>query len=396
MIQELEDTALSHYRLRQLLAQGGMSIVYKAEDTHTGHTVAIKLVHQDNSEYYKNFQREVQTLAGLTHTHVLPVFEYGEHDSWFYMVMPYIAYGTLKQHLKQGLLSTYEAGRILVQLADALYSVHERGIAHGDIKPSNILLHDGEHVYLADFGLAQYMQETSDTSHTHIVQGTPEYMAPELTTQVATPASDIYALGVVLYQMLTGLLPFRSSTAIGLYWKHLREQPVAPSFYNPLLSHATDKVVLRALAKNPAERFQTTREFAYAYQASLQKHSLPSLPAFRMHIGGPAVAAVLLLCVMPSLLGFSFSYLTSHAQVTTHVHVSKSLVHTSTALTRPVPPQHVPSSTMTPPLLESPPRMLMSQRVVKPVAPPTSNDGDKDDSPKPRHTSKDIVDDIAV
>ncbi len=394
MIQELEDTTLSHYRLHCLLAQGGMSIVYKAEDIHTGHTVAIKLVRQSNHEYYRNFQREVQTLASLTHAHVLPVIEYGEQDSWFYMVMPYIAYGTLKQHLTQGPLSTHEAGRILTQLADALYSTHERGIAHGDIKTSNILLHDGEHVYLADFGLAQSMQETRDTAHDYMPQGTPEYMAPELTTRGATEASDIYALGVVLYQMLTGLLPFRSSTSIGLYWKHLREQPVAPSFYNPLLSRATDKVVLRALAKNPAERFQTTLEFAHAYQASLQKRSLPSLPTFKMHMGVPAVAAVLFLCVLPSTLGFSFSYLASHAQVSTPIHMSKSVVHTSTA--SPVPPQHIPSSTTTPPLLQSPPRVLMSQRVVKPVTPPTSNDEDKDDSTKPKHTSKDSFSALAV
>ena len=397
MIQEFEDTTLSHYHLQQLLAQGGMSIVYKAIDTHTNHMVAIKLVHKSNHEYYKDFQREVQILASLTHTYVLPVFEYGEHDAWFYMVMPYIAHGTLKQHLTQGLLPTHEASRILAQLADALSVVHERGIAHGDIKPSNILIHEGVHVYLADFGLAHYMQEASDTEQIHVLQGTPEYMAPELTTQEATPTSDIYALGVVLYQMLTGLLPFRSSTSIGLYWKHLYEQPVAPSFYNPLLSHATDKVVLRALAKNPAERFQTPLEFAYAYQASLHKRSIPSLPSFKMHMGTPAVAAVLFLCVLPSMLGFSFSYLTSHAQVSTHSHMSRSLVHTaSTVLTPPVPPPHVPSSTPTPPLLQSPPRMLMSQRVVKPVRPPTSHDDDKDDSPKPKHTSKDIFDVLAV
>jgi len=406
MIQELEDTTFSHYRLHQLLAYGGMSIVYKAQDIHTGHVVAIKLVHQDNHEYYKYFQREVQTLATLTHNHVLPVFEYGEHDSWFYMVMPYIANGTLKHLLTQGLLPTHEAGKILTQLADALSAVHARGIAHGDIKPSNILLHEGEHVYLADFGLAQYIQGTSDAAHTHILQGTPEYMAPELTTHVATPASDIYALGVVLYQMLTGLLPFRSSTSIGLYWKHLHEQAVAPSFYNPLLSHATDKVVLRALAKNPAERFQTTLEFAQAYQASLQKRSMPSLSSFRIHVGTPAVAAVLLLCIMPSLLGFSFSYLTSEARTPTHMHVSETLMRVSTVPVPHVSPHHVPAPTTTPPPLQSSPRALMSQRVVQPVPSVThspanddsgeSKDGYMDDQPKPKHTSKDIVNDIAA
>jgi serine/threonine protein kinase len=390
MIQAFEDTTLSHYHLLQLLSHGGMSSVYKAEDTQTGHMVAVKLVHESNTEHYIHFQREVQTMASLTHNHVLPVLEYGEHDSWFYMVMPYIADGTLKQHLTQGPLPTYEAGRLLAQIADALHTLHESGITHGDIKPSNILLHNGTHCYLADFGLSQSIQETSDA--TLVLQGTPEYMAPELTQHAATPASDIYALGVVLYHMLTGLLPFRSSTAIGLYWRHLHEQPVAPSFYNPLISHATDRVVLRALAKDPAERFQTPLEFVQAYQASLRKRSVPS---FKMHIGTPAVAAVLFLCVMPSLLGFSFSYLTSHAQTPIRLHVSERLVHTST--TSPVPPQHIASSTPTPPLLQPLPRILMTQRVVKPVAPTsTSNNGDKDDQPKPKHLSKDIVNALSV
>ncbi len=394
MIQEFEDIALSHYRLQRLLACGGMSIVYIAEDTHTGRTVAIKLVSKSNHEYYRHFQREVQTLASLPHNHILPVVEYGEHDSWFYMVMPYITYGTLKHHLSKGLLSTYETGTILAQIADALNVAHEHGIVHGDIKPSNILLHESKHVYLADFGLARHMQETSDTSQHSIVQGTPEYMAPELTTQAATPSSDIYALGVLLYQMLTGRPPFKSSTPIGLYWKHLHEQPIAPSFYNPRLSRATDAVVLRALAKQPAQRFQTPLEFAHAYQASLQKRSATS---FGMHLGAPAVAAVLFLCVMPSLLGFSFSYLTSHAQTPTRIQANEALVRTtSIAFTPPAPPQNVPLSTTPPPFLHPTTKVLMSHLVVKPATYPTPNDGDKDDNPKPKHKPKGIANNLAV
>ena len=394
MIQEFEDIALSHYQLQRLLTCSGMSIVYIAEDTQTGCTVAIKLVHKSSHKYYKHFQREVRTLASLTHNHVLPVIEYGEHNSWFYMVMPYIAYGTLKQHLSKGLLSTCETGKILAQIADALHMIHEQGIAHGDIKPSNILLQESKHVYLADFGLARHRQEVSDTSYNYVMQGTPEYMAPELTTQAATPSSDIYALGVLLYQMLTGRPPFKSSTPIGLYWKHLHEQPMAPSFYNPQLSRATDAVVLRALAKQPAERFQTPLEFTHAYQASLQKRFAAP---FSMHMGAPAVAAVLFLCIMPSLLGFSFSYLTSHAQAPTRIQANEALAHTtSIAFTPPAPPQHVPSSTTPPPFLHPTTKVLMSHLVVKPATYPTPNGGDKDDNPKPKHKPKSIANDLAV
>ncbi len=381
MIQELEHTTLSHYRLRQILARGGMSIVYIAEDTRTDCTVAIKLVHKSNEVYYRHFQREVQTLVRLVHTSILPVLEWGEHDSWFYMVMPYIAYGTLKQHLTEGALSTQEAGSILWQLATALAVTHQRGIAHGDIKPSNILLHEGKYVYLADFGLARHDYEES-TDPFISTQGTPEYMAPELTTQSATPASDIYALGVVLYQMLTGRLPFRSSTPIGLYWKHLHEQAIAPSFYNPQLSHTTDRVVLRALAKNPEQRFSTSLEFAHAYSASLKK----SLPSFKMHVGTPAVAAVLMLCILPTLLGFSFSYLTSHASPPARVNVSETVAYTDAALAQPVAPHAITSSATTPPFLHSAPKVLMTQRVVKPILHPASNGTGKNYVLPPKNT----------
>ena len=384
MIHELEDTALSHYQLHGLLAQGGMSLVYKAKDTHTDHTVAIKLVHKGNETHYKHFQREVQTLAGLSHASILPVLEYGEHDAWFYMVMPYIANGTLKQHLTKGTLPPQEAGSILTQIANALQEVHERGLAHGDIKPSNILLAESGQVYLADFGLARHMQETKDTSE---MQGTPEYMAPELTTHVATPASDIYALGIVLYQMLTGRLPFKSSTPIGLYWKHLREQPMAPSFYNTQLSRMTDRVILRALAKQPEQRYATMQQFAHAYIASLQRRVVSS---FNVHIGTPTVAAALVLCVLPSLLGFSFAYFTSHASAPTHMYASETFTHTNVALTQPVSPQHVPSTSTTPPFLHTEPKMLMSQRVVKPTVRPGVNDHDKDDWSKRKNTPQNI------
>ncbi len=386
MIQELESTVVSHYRLQRLLARGGMSIVYTAYDIHTGHTVAIKLVHNSERDYFVRFQREVQAIACLKHNHILPAIEYGVYGAWYYMVMPYIAYGTLKHRLAKGSLSTHEASRILTQLADALHIAHERGIVHSDIKPSNILLRHGKHVYLADFGLARHVQETSNLT----LLGTPEYMAPELTEHVATPSSDIYALGVVLYQMLTGRLPFKSSTPIGLYWKHLREQPAAPSVYNPTLSHATDEVVLRALSKHPVHRFQNAREFAQAYNASLLRDTTP---LSKIHVGTPAVAAVLLLCIMPSLLGFSFSYLTIHAQTPSILHATESRVRDNIALTQPVTPQRVTTLAKTPPFMQQPPNVLMSQRIVIPTKSYPVNDGSKlpvTGTPKPKYILKSV------
>ncbi|GAC1646086.1 MAG: hypothetical protein NVS4B12_12720 [Ktedonobacteraceae bacterium] len=380
MIQEIESTALSHYRLQQLLARGGMSVVYRAYDTRRSRTVAIKLVHRSERDYYIRFQREAQALASLSHDHILPAFEYGEYGSWFYMVMPFIEYGSLKQRLTEGPLSTGEVGRILTQLADALQFAHERGIVHRDIKPANILLRDGEHVYLADFGLVRHVQEMSELAHTGTLLGTPEYMAPELSEGLATPSSDIYALGIVLYQMLTGRLPFRSSTPVGLYWKHLREQPIAPSIYNSTLSRATDAVVLRALAKEPEQRFQSASQLAQAYQASLLiQRKTPT----RTHIGTSVVAATLLLGIVPSLLGFS-SYIIGHAQAPTRSHAREALVNSHTG-TPPVTPHHILTPTKTPPLAHMPTKVLMSQLVVHHVTSSSSKGSGNNSKRKHKH-----------
>ena len=334
---EIEPGTIAHYQLESLLARGGMSVVYLAHDTHTGQRVAIKLVHASEHDYYERFQREAHALASMENDHILPIYDYGEHDSWFYMAMPYIEDGSLRDRLAKGTIPLQEAESILTQLVDAVQYAHERGIVHRDIKPSNILLRDGKHVYLADFGLVKHMEEMSDLTQTNCMIGTPEYMAPELTERPATASSDIYALGVVAYFMLTGRVPFRSNTPLGVYWKHLHEQPVAPSVYNSALSLATDSVILRALAKEPEQRFQSAKAFIEVYQASLKDEHKPTVSIVKVNVGIPAtvtrrslvtshknktflqramnmrVAALLLLAasllfILPALLHFSLSY----------------------------------------------------------------------------------------
>jgi serine/threonine protein kinase len=313
MIQISENTTILHYQIKHLLARGGMSAIYLAHDTITNRDVAIKLVHADEFDYYERFRREARAVTRLQHDHILPAFDYGEYSSWFYMVMPYIEYGTLRNRLINGPLALREAGRILTQLADAVQHAHEQGIVHRDIKPSNILLRDGEHVYLADFGLVRRMEERTGLTQTGFIIGTPEYMAPEMTEQPATPSSDIYALGIVLYQMLTGRAPFNGSTPVAICLKHVNEQPLPPSVHNPALSTAIDSVVLRALAKDPVQRFQHANDLANAFQAALRNmtlvHNPPTSTAKiqatnkKKRVGLLAVAAILLF-LLPGLLGF--------------------------------------------------------------------------------------------
>ena len=253
-----------------------MSKVYLAQDRTTMREVAIKLVHA-NDIHCERFRREVRIMSILQHDHILPVLDYGEYESWLYLVTPYIAQGTLDTLLAAGPLSCEEANEILQQLVDALQFAHERGIIHRDIKPSNVLLAEGRHVYLADFGLVKSSGEQGSLTQSGFLVGTPAYIAPEMVDGPATMASDIYALGVLLYQMLAGQPPFQADTPLALVWKHLQEEPLLPSTWNPALSPAVDAVILRALEKDPAERFGTPRELAEAYQRALH-YAVDAIP----------------------------------------------------------------------------------------------------------------------
>ncbi len=360
---EIEPGTIAHYHLERLLARGGMSVVYLARDMHTDQQVAMKLVHASEHDYYERFQREASTLASLENEYILPIFDYGAYDSWFYMTMPYIEQGSLRDRLAQGPLPIQEAETLFAQLVDAVQYAHEQGILHRDIKPSNILLQNGKHVYLADFGLVKYVEELSDLTQTNCLLGTPEYMAPELAECPATASSDIYALGIVFYYMLTGHLPFKSNTPLGVYWKHLHEYPVAPSTYNSALSLATDHVILSALAKEPEQRFRSAKAFLEAYQASIKGEHKPTVSivrvspiipativkkplvtshgnrAFRqqathMRVGALLLLAASLLFIIPALLHLSLSYGQNSTQASL-LHASSLSFRSHTLTTTP-------------------------------------------------------------
>lgn len=333
-------TINNRYCLQKLLRRGGMSEVYLGYDVETQQEVAVKLVSSEDPDCFKRLQREVRMLSTLAHPHILPTLDHGEYEGWYYLVMPYMRRGTLRERLEEGQLTLEEAGEILAQVADALQAAHEHGVVHRDIKPSNILLANDEgFFYLADFGLARVMEEGSDITQTGCLVGTPEYMAPELTEQQESASSDIYALGVLLYRMLAGQLPFRGGTPLAIYWKHLHDQPVPPSYLNTIIPYSIERVILRALEKNPGHRYRTAGEMAAAYQQALTLAKAPGgvhnvayeltpvhveikktrdvrLPAVtRMTLRGDrsrrktqkgvvASAAVLMLLVLPLSLGF--------------------------------------------------------------------------------------------
>lgn len=276
----LEGTHLDQYYLLELLGQGGMSEVYLAQDTTSGQEVAVKVVSGNNAIYLERFRREAEAIDKLHHPHILPALDYGDQEPWHYLVMPLVEYGTLRDRLEEDSLSLEETGELLRQIASALQFAHDRGVIHRDIKPSNILMRDRSYTYLADFGLVKTLEGMSELTLSGTLLGTPEYMAPDLADGPATTSTDIYAMGIMLYQMVTGELPFTGDTPVAVYWKHLRERPVPPSQINPNIPLAIDQVIMHALEKDPRRRFQSVRELEEAYQeALLHPHILPQFAA---------------------------------------------------------------------------------------------------------------------
>ncbi|GCE05049.1 serine/threonine-protein kinase [Dictyobacter aurantiacus] len=265
----LVGTVVKQYHIQRLLGSGGMSEVYLAYDEVTEQYVAVKVMTGYAADYLERFRREAEAIDKLQHPHILPALDYEECEPWHMLVMLYAPGGTLRDVLTKGPLDPDEAGVLFEQIASAVQFAHDNGVLHRDIKPSNILLRDRSHAYLADFGLAKLVDATGELTRTGVLMGTPEYMAPDLATAPATVSTDVYSLGILLYQMLTARLPFEAETPVAVFWKQLHDEPLPPSLHNPTLTRAIDRVVLRALTKDPTRRYTSAIELAQAYKLAL-------------------------------------------------------------------------------------------------------------------------------
>ncbi len=270
--QNLSGSQIGQYQLLEQIGSGGMATVYRAQQVNIDRQVAVKIMLPDlarNPDFVRRFQREANTIAQLEHPHILPVYDYGfdENQQLVYLVARLMSGGSLEEWLAdRGALRLEEVGRVLRQLGDALHYAHERGVYHRDLKPGNVLLDEFGNVYLTDFGIAKLMNVTAIT-HTGTVLGTPAYMAPEqwrggdIDHRV-----DVYALGVLLYQMLTGELPFDAPTPPQMMYLHLEQQPPVLADKVTGLPRSVENVVHRALAKNPEQRFSSTAQMANAFE----------------------------------------------------------------------------------------------------------------------------------
>ena len=266
--------SLGRYKILSELDKGGMAVVYEALDTTLDRRVAIKFIQPGKEQlntFLARFKRESKLLAKLSHPNIVKIFETGEFEGSPYLVMDYIQGGTLKKLMQDKPLSWQRSVQITMQMASALEAAHKAGILHRDIKPANILMANERDPMLSDFGIAKIIEGegVTDTSLTDTGMGigTPDYMAPEQGVGNASKQSDIYALGVVLYQMVTGRLPYHADTPLAVMLKKSREPLPRPSTYVKGLPGQLEQVLIKALASNPAGRFKTMGDFEKALES---------------------------------------------------------------------------------------------------------------------------------
>ena len=272
---------LGPYQIVSQIGQGGMATVYKAYHAAMDRYVALKVVATQLSnepDFLQRFRQEARLIAKLEHPRILPVYDYGEADGVPYMVMRFLDSGTLKERLAAGPLSLQEVDQIFGELADALAYAHENGVIHRDIKPSNAMLDKRGDVFLTDFGVAKILEGSAGLTATGAVTGTPAYMSPEQAQGLKVdPRSDIYSLGIVLFEMLTGHVPFEAETPLAVLFKQIQNPPPPLSLVRPDLPYQFEAVLLKALAKNPADRYASMNAFRDAWKQALTEAA--TLPA---------------------------------------------------------------------------------------------------------------------
>ncbi len=270
----LNGRRLGQYELIEPIGEGGMATVYRARQTSVGRDVAVKIIHAgmaNNPESVKRFEREAHTIASLSHPHILKLFDYGQNDDLLYLVMELMAGGSLSRLLHHGPASVELTTRLVNQVAQALDYAHRQGIVHRDLKPQNVLLDASQNAFLSDFGIVKLLQANASFTQDGLLLGTPGYMAPEQWISTTIDArTDIYAFGVMLFELLTGKLPFTGDTPFNVMNQHMMQPPPSLHSLGVEVPAAVERVIQQALAKEPNDRFQTAGELADAFNQAVQ------------------------------------------------------------------------------------------------------------------------------
>ena len=282
------------YRVISRLGSGGMADVYLAEDQLLGRQLAVKVLHHhfaEDQEFVERFRREASSAAGLSHPNIVAIFDRGEWNGTYYIAMEYVAGRSLKTVVREhGALDPAAAIDIVTQILRAARFAHKRGVIHRDLKPHNVILDEEGRARVTDFGIAK--AGASDMTLTGSIMGTAQYLSPEQAQgHTVSGRSDLYAVGIILYELLTGSVPFDGETAVAIAFKQVSAEPRAPSEHQPGVPPALDAVVLRALAKDPAQRFADADEFIAALQQARASLGISAGTAFAGAIAGTALAA---------------------------------------------------------------------------------------------------------
>jgi serine/threonine-protein kinase len=280
------------YRVLHRVGSGGMADVVCAEDLQLGRKVAIKLLHRrfaQDAEFVERFRREASSAAGLQHPHVVAVYDRGAWDDTYYIAMEYLEGRTLKKLVQEEApLAAPRAIDLTIQILRAARFAHKRGIIHRDLKPHNVIIDSESRAKVTDFGIAR--AGASDMTQTGSIMGTAQYLSPEQAQGHAVSApSDLYSVGIILYEMLTGRVPFEGESAVTIALKQVSEAPVPPSRRNPQVPPALEAVVLKALEKDPARRFADADEFIAALEHANPAHPPLGVPASGAPTGATSV-----------------------------------------------------------------------------------------------------------
>lgn len=275
--------SIADYEIVAQIGAGGMATVYQAYHQRLDRYVAIKVMHETfarDETFLERFQREARIVARLEHPHIVPIYDYAEFDNQPYFVMKFIEGGTLKRRLIKRGIALDEVTGMMTLLADALTYAHEKGVLHRDIKPSNMLIDERDLPYISDFGLARIAQVGDSTISHDLMLGTPWYISPEQARgeRDLTPSTDVYSFGIILYELLLGQVPFGGDTPYAIVHEHIYTPPTPPSQINPEFGKVVDDVLLKALSKQPSQRYQSATALMDDFKLALANSGIRDLP----------------------------------------------------------------------------------------------------------------------